>query len=218
MGQKSSYRSKTFLERTIARDERLLRVARMHWIYLAIGALWFAGLSALGVLLDDLIWTHFESRIPADGRMIFGFDFESRSVIFRWLGVGGGLFIFARHLSRYMTTRVGLTNRRLLIRTGLIFVKIDELDLEEIKSAHINHGLLGRFLNYGQLHFDARFVGDILFPHIARPYPFLRALHEICASLADSMHDTFRSQPAAVLPRGRMVRETKDYIILEKPH
>lgn len=171
-------KSQGFIQRTMGRDETLIMAAHLHWFYLFVGFLWFLGFVTVGAGLDYLIWDFLESNIPPHKRVVLGIQFESRGLILKWLMTAIGSGILIHYLIRYCTTRVALTNKRLLIRTNLIFVKVDEVDLEEIKSEHVANGLLGRFLNYGEITFDARFVGDISFPNIADPYRLLRTTHE----------------------------------------
>src|SRR5690606_27962605 len=55
--------------------------------------------------------------------------------------------------------------------------------------------ILGRFLNYGSVHLDSRFVRDMILPSIADPYRFLKALNEARSELKDeSMHIVLEGQ------------------------
>lgn len=134
-------------------------------------------LAALGI--EFLFVRYFGSSIPILERTVL--------TILTWaLGILG-FFIFMSYLIRFATTKVALTDKRILIRRNLIFVNVDEVDLEEIKSAHVNNGLLGRFLDYGEIHYDARFVGDIALPDIDGPYLLLRKTHEARTLLDESL-------------------------------
>lgn len=69
----------------------------------------------------------------------------------------------------------------------MIFVEVEEIELEEIKGEHIHHGLLGRFLKYGAIDFDCRFIGDVSLLAIRKPYRFIKALHVARSRVVDSM-------------------------------
>ena len=176
-----------FIKKAIGHDEKLVGITHMHWFYVFSGFFWFVLLLAFGFFIETIMWTYFESNVPQYERDILGFTVGSRAALFKWFVAVIGITIFLYALIRYMTTKVALTTRRILIRTGLLFVKVDEVDIEEIKGEHVDHGWFGRFLDYGEIHFDARFVEDIYFPDIASPYRFLRALHEVSTDLTDSV-------------------------------
>lgn len=180
-------KKQSFIKRTMGRDEHLIMVARLHWFYLVVGFTWFLGFVVTGISAEALIWHYFESNIPPFERDILGLNFNSRGAVLKWFLTIVGSAVLIYHIIKYCTTRIGLTNKRILIRTNLIFVQVDEVDLEEIKSEHVDNGLLGRFLNYGEIHYDARFVGDISLPDIADPYKLLRKTHEARTRLSDDM-------------------------------
>jgi hypothetical protein len=184
---KSSKKDMSFIERTCAPDEEVLIISRMHWFFLFVGLGWFLLLVIAGAGINEIIWTYLESSIPAYDRTIFGIQLNSRGIILQWFFTGLGALIFLHYCLTYYTTKVALTDKRVIIRRGFIVVKVRELDLDEIKSEHVRHGLFGRFLDYGEIHFDARFVGDVSVPDIAQPYRFLRACHEARAEIIESM-------------------------------
>jgi len=177
----------SFIERAMGQDEEFLLLSRVHWIYLFQGFCWFLLFTGAGLLINDLIWEYLESHIQPAERTVLGHQFTSRGSILMWLLISTGLIILLYHIAGYLTTKIALTDKRLLMRKGLIMVNIEEIDLEEIKSEHVDHGFFGRFLNYGEIHFDARFVGDVPIPNIAQPYRLLRATHETRTALADSL-------------------------------
>jgi hypothetical protein len=82
------------------------------------------------------------------------------------------------YLITYISTEVGLTNERIIIKSGLILVKVDEVDLEDIRAEHVYHGLLGWLLKYGKIKLDCRFVEDVDILAIANPYRFVKASHK----------------------------------------
>jgi hypothetical protein len=64
-----------------------------------------------------------------------------------------------------------------VLKTGLIFVEIDQVDLEDIRAEHVHHGLLGWLLHYGSIRLDCRFIHDVKIPAIGNPYRFVEASH-----------------------------------------
>lgn len=160
----------SFTEKVIGPDEKLIGVARVHWIYGAKGLLWLVALIALGAFLQTkatFYGAHW--RVPA--LTIIG-----QYALYVGLVMGGLLFLF--YSLMMLSTEIGLTTKRIVYKTGFIFVDIKEEDLEEIKGASVDNGFLGRFLNYGYVSLDARFISDVKFPAIADPYRYVKAVNE----------------------------------------
>ncbi len=177
----------SFVARTIGPDERLIGIARLHWIYIVQGLLWFTGLAIVGGVVDHYLWRYVGYTIPLYRWTLDGLSLDAQNTGITWLFTVGGAYIFLMHLIKVWATEVALTSRRVVYKTGLIFVEVEEVELEEIKGEHINHGLLGRFLRYGTLHFDCRFIGDIRLPAVKKPYRFLKAMHVAKSRLIDSI-------------------------------
>lgn len=171
---------KKFTRHVIGPDERLILSARLHWIYLVEGALWFAGAAALGMGFDRILW-----------RYIFPFWVGSGAgnghPIISLLFGGVGLTIFIFYLLKFLMTDIVLTSQRLIYKKGLIFVEVKEIDLIEIHAEYVHHGLLGRFLGYGKIKFDSRFIGDIRMPAVSHPYKLLKSMHSARSKLHDPL-------------------------------
>ena len=91
--------------------------------------------------------------------------------------IGIGLFFY--NLIFYRSTHIALTSDRLIYKTGMFFVNVHESALEEIKGEQVHNGFFGRFLDYGFLQIDCRFVENMHLPAIARPYAFLHDIHKL---------------------------------------
>ena len=64
--------------------------------------------------------------------------------------LAGLLLIVVAVLGR-MTTELVLTDRRIITKRGLISRDTMEMNLAKVESVHVNQGLLGRILNYGDV-------------------------------------------------------------------
>jgi uncharacterized membrane protein YdbT with pleckstrin-like domain len=62
----------------------------------------------------------------------------------------GLVFIMIAVIGR-LTTELVLTDRRIITKRGLISRDTVEMNLAKIESVHVNQGLLGRMLNYGDV-------------------------------------------------------------------
>lgn len=184
----------SFIRHITGPDERIILLARLHWIYMVMGICWMAALIALGIALDRLLWEHFGSSIPFAIQNVFAFSFDVRTPLMTLLFGATGVMVFLIHAIKMLATEIALTSERLIYKTGLIFVEVEEIDLVEIRAEHVNHGMLGRFLGYGQLQLDSRFVGDIRLPAVKKPYRLLKAMHTTRHKLHDFIEENGASR------------------------
>ncbi len=175
-----------FIEDACGADETLLLTAHLHWIFLLKGATALLVFMWIGRVFD----TYSEKFIPN----LVNYNLDTSAFMLYKLGdyVEKGCFVIGAviclmYIVAFLTTTIGLTTKRLMLRTGLIFVKLTNVDLEEFKGEYVDHGFLGRFLNYGEIHMDARFVSNFYVPTIADPYRLIRAINEARASVGDSV-------------------------------
>lgn len=162
----------------VGNDERLIGVARPHWIYIFIGGFWALTVLYIGAWLHQTADIYGVLGRFSEHIILYSRDFGERGV---WLGgafMATSAGIFLVFLVKYFSTEAGLTTKRVIRKTGLIAVEVQEIAIEEIESARIHHGWLGAVLGYGAIYLDCRFVGDVALPTIRHPYGFLRALHK----------------------------------------
>ena len=87
------------------------------------------------------------------------------------------LFI-APPIDKY-TDEFAITNKRVIIKTGLISRKTFEMNHSKIESVNVDQGILGRILGYGTI----RIVGSggtrEVFPNIRKPLDFRKKFQEM---------------------------------------
>ena len=177
----------SFIKHITGADERIILLARLHWVYLLEGAIWMLILAGLGGGFDYVLWKYLGASAPFAGQDVFGFYISQATPVMTILFGIGGILIFVVHAIKMLATEIALTNQRIIYKTGLIFVEVEEIDLVEIRAEHVHHGLLGRFLGYGRLKLDSRFVGDIELPAVRKPYKLIKAMHTVRSKLHDPM-------------------------------
>lgn len=74
---------------------------------------------------------------------------ESDNVGIIMLIIGG--YLWAVAAIRYFTTELGITNKRVIAKSGLIRRNTIEINLQRIESIRVNQGIFGRMLNYGSI-------------------------------------------------------------------
>ncbi len=176
-----------YVRNFIAPDEHILILTRPHWIYLVEGLTWAILLFFLGATFDYLLWTYTDWSTPFAGHRILGFYISAGTPLMLIVFGGCGIFLSAVYFIKMLATEIALTNQRIIFKTGLIFVEVEETDLVEIRAEHIHHGWFGRFLSYGEVKLDSRFVGDIHLPAIRNPLKLVKAMHSARSHIPDPM-------------------------------
>lgn len=77
---------------------------------------------------------------------------------------------------RRATTEMAVTNKRVLIKTGLISRRTVELNLGKIENIAVDQGLLGRMMNYGKITVVGTGGTREPFGYVAAPLDFRRAV------------------------------------------
>jgi uncharacterized membrane protein YdbT with pleckstrin-like domain len=82
----------------------------------------------------------------------------------------------------YMITKYsefGITNKRLIIKTGILSRKTLELNLSKIESVNVNQSFLGRILDYGSIGVIGTGGTKEYFVSIKNPLEFRKKFQEI---------------------------------------
>jgi hypothetical protein len=173
-----------FIKKVIGPDEKLLGICSVHWIYGVIGLFWLTVFLLLGTWIDSSL-TGFFNQSP-DSRVLA--PIYSIGNMVQWVCTFLGVVLFLLYFIMLIATEIGLTDKRVIFKKGLLMVDVKEVDLEEIKAAEVDCGVFGRILNYGYIFFDARFVSNVTLPAIEDPYIFVKALNQARGKLKeDSM-------------------------------
>ncbi len=174
-----------YVPNIVGRDEKLIGIARLHWIYIVSATAWFLGLTYIGTLMQGAV-ERFAIYISQTINSVYVMSMLMKigdNALMAMMAIGGFILLF--NVLKVIATEVGLTNRRIIYKSGLIFVKVRETDLEEIRGESLDLGNFGRMLNYGAINLDCRFIGDVKLPYIGRAETFLKALHAQRAKTQD---------------------------------
>lgn len=73
----------------------------------------------------------------------------------------------------------GVTNKRVILKKGIIGRKTEEMRLKSIETVEIDQGIFGRLLGFGTVKITGRGVSDFLFTGIDDPMAVKRAIEGI---------------------------------------
>jgi len=88
--------------------------------------------------------------------------------------------LFIAPLIDKWTDEFGITNKRVIIKTGLISRKTVELNLSKIESVNVNQSILGRIFGYGNLQIVGTGGTKEIFANIQSPLTFRKRFQELC--------------------------------------
>jgi uncharacterized membrane protein YdbT with pleckstrin-like domain len=88
------------------------------------------------------------------------------------------LTLFIHPLIERATSEFAVTNRRVIIKVGLISRRTVELKLEKIESIGVDQTILGRILGYGTITVRGTGGTNEPFRGLARPLEFRKAVNE----------------------------------------
>jgi uncharacterized membrane protein YdbT with pleckstrin-like domain len=113
-----------FIEHNLTPGEQLLYRVQPHWIVFSRPVLF-----TLGLIL-------FVRLFPASG-------------VLAYLVIPVVLILWIVKLIEYTCSEFGVTNKRVLVKIGLIHVDIVDILLQRIESVQVSQSLLGKILSYG---------------------------------------------------------------------
>jgi uncharacterized membrane protein YdbT with pleckstrin-like domain len=89
-----------------------------------------------------------------------------------------GIIWFINALIRYLTSEFAITNKRIIIRVGLIKRITLEMNREKIESIGVDQGILGRIFNYGTIVISGTGSTKQIFKAIINPIQFRKIAQE----------------------------------------
>jgi uncharacterized membrane protein YdbT with pleckstrin-like domain len=157
--------------------EEILYIPHLHWFYTIKPLI----LSLPYFLLLLVMWYMEETAAYSLSQMGYALS-QPYTTLIRQLFLAGLMVvavIFVCRIFLYLSTEYGVTNRRIILKKGIIRVMLLEVPTDRIESIYCVQGILGRIFRYGTLYVSG--IGGIrpMFYMVARPYSFRRKIVEI---------------------------------------
>lgn len=152
----------SYVEKNLIPGERVLYQTGLHWVALVVPFVLgtFFGLIGIFPLIG--------SFVGKDGAL------ASVALVFLLLAVAlFGLAILSRN-----AVEMAVTNRRVLIKSGLLSRRTFELLLAKVESIGVEEGILGRILGYGTVVVRGTGGTPEPFKAIAHPLEFRRQVQQ----------------------------------------
>lgn len=149
--------SMSYIERNLINDEHIIYKAKLHWIVF----LW----PVIFLMITISLFGDEETSKAGPGFLLITLLFSIASYI------------------NYNTSEFGITNRRVIVKQGLIRINTIEVFLDKIESISVYQSVTGRALGFGTIVVNG--TGGIRDPFykISQPLEFRKAAHEQIASV-----------------------------------
>ena len=78
----------------------------------------------------------------------------------------------------------GVTNKRVILKRGIISRKTEEMKLKSIETVEIEQGILGRIFGFGTVKITGRGISDVIFKGIDDPMAVKRQIESVSNPVA----------------------------------
>ncbi len=154
----------SYAEKHLIEGEAVQYETRLHWIVMLGHAVLAGGLAVIAIAL--LVASR-SSFYGAGGTSSRSAKYWGALICFTI-----GAIIFCVGLLKRNATEMAVTNKRVIVKTGLANRRTIELLLQRIESIAVEEPALGRLLGYGTMVVRGTGGTPEMFPQIARPLEF----------------------------------------------
>jgi uncharacterized membrane protein YdbT with pleckstrin-like domain len=153
----------SYIEDSLSDGEKIEHLFKLHWFAWVPVFIWLSlGLAGLG-----LAW--FAAHYELLGLwLILGFA----ALALTWL-------VALYELLRLKFTEQGVTSKRVVLKTGIIGRRTEEMKLASIETVEINQGFWGRIFGYGTVKVTGKGISDVVYRGIDDPMAVKRQIESI---------------------------------------
>lgn len=90
------------------------------------------------------------------------------------------LTLFIRPLLLRWSDEFAITNKRVIIKTGIISRETLEMNLSKVETVNVDQSILGRILGYGSITVKGTGGTSEIFENIRKPIEFRKKFQEMC--------------------------------------
>jgi uncharacterized membrane protein YdbT with pleckstrin-like domain len=145
----------SYIRNSLGANETVHYIAHFPWTHYAL---------AYGALIISVILG------------ILSYNAEFPSVVFVPPLIG--VIIFLAIMVPIWTTEIGVTNQRIIYKTGFISRATSELQLRSIEEVNMQQDIAGRIFGYGKILIHGTGAEDIKLPNLGDPLMLRKALQE----------------------------------------
>jgi uncharacterized membrane protein YdbT with pleckstrin-like domain len=121
----------SYIREILRPDEKLLATGSMHWI------IYWPAIALMALAVISLI--------------VLGSTSIASRIIFLLFALAAIFFAIKEWFQQWIT-EIAVTDRRVIVKTGLIRRHTGEMNMDKVESVTVYQSILGRLLNYGSVH------------------------------------------------------------------
>jgi uncharacterized membrane protein YdbT with pleckstrin-like domain len=149
----------SYVRHVLQPGEKLLVEGKPHWVAYWRALLFFAIAAAAFVASSRLDQgSQFAAMVGAGVLALIGLGFAAHAWFIRW------------------TTEIGVTDRRVIYKSGFISRQTAEMNMDKIETVLVDQSLLGRILDYGTITIQGTGASMESLRHIAGPAALRNAI------------------------------------------
>jgi len=164
-------------KKNLQENEELLYVPSLHWFYtvkyMVLSLPLFVFLLVLWNYADEYAVSGWLRGISTAQEFRFVIRYAFLAVVLLVLGV------FVCRIFMFICVEYGVTNKRLIIKKGVLRRVSTEIPIDKIESICCIQGLLGMILNYGTIRVSGIGGSVPVFLMVGRPYALRRKIMKI---------------------------------------
>ena len=148
-----------YIDESLSANETIENIFYYHWIVPAM--LWVLLISS--IIASICLTSYFQGGVG----------------VWSWIVVV--FFVYALVSLRYIEQ--GVTNKRVIYKSGIISRKTNEMKLTSIETVEIDQSVFGRILGYGSVRMTGRGTSDFIFNSIDDPINVKRKVESVISPM-----------------------------------
>jgi uncharacterized membrane protein YdbT with pleckstrin-like domain len=112
----------------------------------------------------------------------FSLHWVERLPIFLWcilvITLPWGLYLWLK----LYCTEIGITNKRVIVKTGIVSRHTEEMRINSIETVEIRQGVWGRILGFGDVHLTGKGTSDMVLRRVDDPIDVKRRIEGVSNS------------------------------------
>ena len=112
-------------------------------------------------------------------REIFEFHWVAKLPMILWFVLLITIPLAIWEWLKLRNTEMGVTNKRVILKTGIISRHSDEMKISSIETVEIEQGIMGRILGFGMVKVTGKGISDLVFTKIDDPMNVKRKIESV---------------------------------------
>lgn len=135
-----------------------------------------------------MYWNAYMIMLVGIAIFVTGFIIPFEEEAFNMLFWGAGIFALFTGLYTYLrlsSINMGITNKRIVVKRGIVAIKTDEIRLQAIETIDVDQGISGRILGFGNVKITGKGDAVVLYEGVDEPLKIKKAIETVVSKFGD---------------------------------